>query len=236
MWFDPSTRSRSFTGPALFFSPAGQVDGRGLREPAATSSVLCEARRCSMMAIMRYPAGHKEAVHERIVAAAASALRARGLSGVSIPELMKAIGLTHGGFYSHFESRDELVAAAIEAAGAQNAREVFGEHVPLADALRTYLSQEHVAHPELGCVVAALGTDGARQATPVRRAFAKVTKGLLQLVERKLHPTPRGAREPSDEALRLASTMVGAVVLARLADDSALAQRVLASARRSLPS
>lgn len=194
------------------------------------------ARPFYMMAIMRYPAGHKEAVRERIVAAAASALRERGLSAVSIPELMKAIGLTHGGFYAHFESRDDLVAAAIEAAGAQNAREVFGDDVPLADALRAYLSEEHVAHPGVGCVVAALGTDGARQAKPVRRAFANVAKGLLRLVDRKLHPTTRGPREPSDEALRLASTMVGAVVLARLADDPALAQRVLAAARRSLPS
>jgi AcrR family transcriptional regulator len=189
-----------------------------------------------MMVIMRYPAGHKEAVHERIVAAAANALRERGLSAVSIPELMRAIGLTHGGFYSHFESRDELVAAAIEAAGAQNAQKVFGEDVPLADALRTYLSPEHVAHPEVGCVVAALGTDGTRQAKPVRRAFANVAKGLLRAIDRKLHPTARGAREPSDEALRLASTMVGAVVLARLADDPALAQRLLGAARRSLRS
>jgi TetR/AcrR family transcriptional repressor of nem operon len=189
-----------------------------------------------MMIIMRYPAGHKEAVRERIVAAAASALRERGLSAVSIPELMKAIGLTHGGFYSHFESRDDLVAAAIEAAGAQNARGVFGDDIPLADALRTYLSQEHVAHPEQGCVVAALGTDGARQARPVRRAFANVAKGLLRLVDRKLHPLTKGSREPSDEALRLASTMVGAVVLARLMDDPSLAQRLLGAARHSLQS
>jgi TetR/AcrR family transcriptional repressor of nem operon len=185
---------------------------------------------------MRYPAGHKEAVRERIVATAASALRKRGLSAVSIPELMKAIGLTHGGFYSYFESRDALVAAAIEAAGAENAQEVFGDDVPLADALRTYLSQEHVAHPEAGCVVAALGTDGARQAQPVRRAFANVSKGLLRLVDRKLRPTAKGAREPSDEALRLTSTIVGAVVLARLADDPALAQRLLGAARHSLRS
>jgi TetR/AcrR family transcriptional repressor of nem operon len=189
-----------------------------------------------MMPIMRYPAGHKEAVRQRIVAAAASSLREHGLSSVSIPDLMRAIGLTHGGFYSHFESRDDLVAAAIEAAGAQNAREVFGDDVPLADALRTYLSREHVAHPERGCVVAALGTDGARQAKPVRRAFANVAKGLLRHVDRKLHPTSRGAREPSDEALRLASTLVGAVVLARLTDDPALAQRLLGAARDSLRS
>lgn len=189
-----------------------------------------------MMIIMRYPAGHKEAVRKRLIAAAASSLRERGLSAVSIPELMSSIGLTHGGFYSHFESRDALVASAIEEAGAQNAQEVFGDDVPLADALGTYLSMEHVAHPELGCVVAALGTDGARHVTPVRRAFGNVARGLLRVVDRKLHPTSRAAREPSDEALRLTSTMVGAVVLARLADDPALAQRLLAAARGALRS
>jgi TetR/AcrR family transcriptional regulator, transcriptional repressor for nem operon len=189
-----------------------------------------------MMGIMRYPEGHKEAVRKRIVAAAADSLRQRGLSGVSIPELMKAIGLTHGGFYAHFDSRDDLVAAAIEAAGAQTAERVFKEDVALADALRVYLSEDHVAHPEVGCVVAALGTDGARHAKPVRRAFANVTSGLLRLVDRKLHPASKGAREPSDEALRLTSTMVGAVVLARLTADPALAERLLGAARRSLRS
>jgi len=188
-----------------------------------------------MIRIMRYPEGHKEAVRTRIVAAAASALRAHGLSAVSIPGLMKTVGLTHGGFYAHFESRDELVASAVEAAGAQTAAEVFGDDVPLAQAIGAYLSEGHVAHPELGCVVAALGTDGARQAKPVRRAFAKVAKNLLRLVDRKLHPTSRGAREPSAAALRLASTMVGAVVLARLTDDPALAQRVLDAARHTPP-
>lgn len=116
------------------------------------------------------------------------------------------------------------------------AREVFGDDVPLADGLRAYLSQEHVGHPGRGCVAAALGADGARQAKPVRRAFSNVAKGLMRLVDRKLHPTIRGAREPSDDALRLASTMVGAVVLARLADDPALVQRLLAAARGALRS
>jgi len=187
------------------------------------------------MTIMRYPPGHKEAVRERIVDAAASSLREHGLSAVSIPALMKSIGLTHGGFYAHFESRDELVASAVEAAGARTAQDVLGDQVPLAEALRVYLSQEHVAHPELGCVVAALGSDGARQAKPVRRAFANVTKRLLSLVDRKLHPRSRGAREPSDEALRLASTMVGAVILARLVNDPALAQRLLSAAQPAFP-
>jgi TetR/AcrR family transcriptional repressor of nem operon len=187
-----------------------------------------------MMTIMRYPAGHKEAVREQIVRAAAEALRLRGLAGVSIPALMKAVGLTHGGFYAHFEGRDELVAEAVRAAGEATSRGAFGEGLALDETLGRYLSAGHLAHPERGCVVAALGTDGARQAPPVRRAFAEVARGLLRLVEAKLNPA-RPARAPSDEALRLASTMVGAVVLGRLVDDPKLAERILRAARDSAP-
>lgn len=182
---------------------------------------------------MRYPDGHKAAVRERIVASATAALREHGLSGVGIPALMKSAGLTHGGFYAHFESRDSLVAAAVEAAGAQTADGVFSDAHSLEKTLRLYLSQGHLQHPENGCVVAALGAEGARQEPPVRRAFGRVATGLLRLVERKLHPRRR-SREVSDEALRLAATMVGAVVLGRLVEDPELAERILSAARRSL--
>jgi TetR/AcrR family transcriptional repressor of nem operon len=187
-----------------------------------------------MMPIMRYPEGHKEAVRERIVGAAAGALRQGGLSGVSIPALMKSAGLTHGGFYAHFENRNALVAAAVRAAGADTAKGAFGDALPLEETLKRYLSAAHVEHPEQGCVVAALGTDGCRQAPPVRRAFAEVARGLLRLVERKLHPT-RSSSRPTEEGLRLAATMVGAVVLARLVHDRDLAVRILHAARASAP-
>jgi TetR/AcrR family transcriptional repressor of nem operon len=187
-----------------------------------------------MMSIMRYPEGHKEAVRERIVDAASGALRRRGLSGVSIPALMESAGLTHGGFYAHFENRDALVAAAVLAAGADTARGAFGDALPLEETLKRYLSTAHVEHPGQGCVVAALGTDGCRQALPVRRAFAEVARGLLRLVERKLHPT-RSSSPPTEAALRLAATMVGAVVLARLVHDPDLAERILHAARDSAP-
>lgn len=181
---------------------------------------------------MRYPDGHKETVRDKIVAAASRALRKGGLGGVSIPQLMKKAGLTHGGFYGHFESRDELVAAAIDRAADETAEHVFGPEVDLAGALRAYLSPVHVRAPEGGCVIAALGTEARGQAAPVRRSFARGARGLLRLIETKLHPgAPAG--ELSDEALRLTATMVGAVVLARLVDDPALADRLLSTARRS---
>lgn len=187
-----------------------------------------------MMDIMRYPDGHKEAVRERIVAAAARALRERGLSGVSIPALMKGAGLTHGGFYAHFENRDALVAEAVQAAGADTAAGVFTQGRTLGQALDAYLSPQHLEHPEFGCVVAALGAEGPRQPEPVRHAFAKVARGLIELVQEKL-TAKKTTKALSDEALRLTSTMLGAVVLARLLDEPQLSRRILRVARESAP-
>jgi TetR/AcrR family transcriptional repressor of nem operon len=181
---------------------------------------------------MRYPDGHKEAVRSAIVQRAAQLLRREGLAGVSIPALMKAAGLTHGGFYAHFPSREAAVAAAVEAAAAQtNAGTFAAEAGDLAQLLDSYLSLGHVHHPEGGCVLAALGSEGARQAEPVRGAFAQAARGMLRRVEAKLRPTsPAGAL--SEEGLRLAAQMVGAVVLARLVDDNDLAEQILSAARR----
>lgn len=181
---------------------------------------------------MRYPDGHKEAVRANILELAARALRRDGLDGVSIPGLMKAAGLTHGGFYGYFESRDELVAQAVLLAAQQTASRVLAEEAAdLDEMLRVYLSEEHARNPELGCVVAALGSEAPKQAPPVRRAFAEAARGLLRLVGKQLEPRRRGA-PLSDAGLRLAAQMVGAVVLARLVDDSALSRRILSAARK----
>jgi TetR/AcrR family transcriptional repressor of nem operon len=183
---------------------------------------------------MRYPPGHKEAVRAKIVAAAARALRRDGPEGVSIPKLMEEVGLTHGGFYNHFEDKDELLAECIRFAAATTGAGVLGPENDLATALAGYLSPGHAAHPEQGCVVAALGSDARRQPAPVKRAFGEAARGLLRIVDAKLRPgaTARGA-DVSDDALRLTSQMVGAVILARMVGDGPLAQRILAAARRA---
>ncbi len=185
-----------------------------------------------MMIIMRYPESHKQAVRARILEAAAGELRRHGLGGIGIPALMKRAGLTHGAFYAHFPSRDALVAEAIRTAAAASADGPLAPSLSLEQSLATYLSPEHLAHPERGCVIAALGGEGARQSAPVRSAFAAAARGLLAMIERKLHPR-RPSPAPSDQALQLASTMVGAVLLARLVEDPALAQRLLDVAARS---
>lgn len=186
----------------------------------------------SMITIMRYAPGHKEEVRERIVQAAAHALRMHGIAGVSIPDLMKQVGLTHGGFYAHFENRDALVADAVRAAAQCTAEEVFSDQLNLGETISRYLSRGHLEHPEQGCVLAALGTDGPRQPKPVRSAFAEVARGFLRLIERKLHSGGK-ARHPSDEALAVAATMVGAVVLSRLVEDQKLSDRILTAARKA---
>ncbi|HEU4408825.1 MAG TPA: TetR/AcrR family transcriptional regulator [Polyangiaceae bacterium] len=180
---------------------------------------------------MRYPEGHREAVRASIVESAARALRREGLDGVSIPALMKEAGLTHGGFYGYFKNRDQLVAEAITWAAQQTAARVLSEGAgDLRAMLAEYLSEGHAKHPEVGCVLAALGTEGPKQSPPVRRAFAQVARGFVRLIDRQLR-RKKATPEPSDEALRLSSQMVGAVVLARLVDDEALAKRLLAAAR-----
>ena len=152
---------------------------------------------------MRYSETHKEAVHERIVRAAAGALRRRGIAGIGIPALMKEAGLTHGGFYAHFENRDALVAEAIRAAASDTIEGTLAEGKTLGESLREYLSMGHVDNPDLGCVVAALAPEAPRQSKPVQRALAEAARGLLRRVQRKLEPTARTPNDPSEAALRL---------------------------------
>lgn len=182
-----------------------------------------------MMVIMRYPESHKKQVRARIVGEAAWALRQHGLEGVSIPKLMKKVGLTHGGFYAHFEDRDELVAEAVGAAAKETAESVFGEH-RLEQTIARYLSPEHLEHPEAGCVLAALGPEGVRAGTKVRQAFAQAARGFLELTQQKVDPKAKPGTL-SDEALVRAATLIGAVVLGRLVRDPRLAARVLGAAR-----
>ncbi len=192
---------------------------------------------------MRYADGHKEAVRAGILVEAARALRRDGLSGVSIPALMKAAGLTHGGFYAHFASRDELVAEAVMVAAHETGASVLSKDVGDLDAtLARYLSMEHVEHPEHGCVLASLGTEGRHQRGKVRRAFGEAARGFLRLLEEKMHDgegktrKARDSRESAadrlhDDTMLRAAQMIGAVVLARLVDDPKLASRILAVAR-----
>jgi TetR/AcrR family transcriptional regulator, transcriptional repressor for nem operon len=181
---------------------------------------------------MRYSEHHKDEVRRRIIASTAALLRKTGLDAVAIPKLMKEVGLTHGGFYAHFKNRAELVAEAVGYAGDETAKGTFARAKDLEELVTGYLSQGHLDNPQGGCVVAALGTEGAKQRSTIARAFSHVAEGLLHLVDEKLPKSKRKmfAAEPSqvsDEAIRITALMVGSLVLGRLVKEKKLRDRIL---------
>src|SRR6476661_7947484 len=124
----------------------------------------------------------KEATHDRIVGAAARAIRRSGYNGTCVADIMKDAGLTHGGFYAHFPSREAMLAEAADRAGAETvaASERIAAAAPPQQALQAllhaYLSKEHIAGVERGCPMAALGSEMPRQAPEVRRAATRRIK------------------------------------------------------------
>jgi AcrR family transcriptional regulator len=165
-----------------------------------------------------HKASRKEASHERILEAAARAIRRAGYAGASVAEVMKEAGLTHGGFYAHFDSRDAMVAEAIDHAGSQNTDSISRRMItlqrrgatPFRSLIEAYLSEQHMNSPDGGCVVAALGSEMARQPEIVREASCRRVKNLVQRVQSVL---PQHV--PEQEASVIASTMVGALQMAR---------------------
>src|SRR4051812_46866552 len=142
-----------------------------------------------MMRIMRKTqpstrAEAKEASHERIVSAAARAIRRSGYDGTGVADIMKEAGLTHGAFYAHFESREAMLAEAASRACAESATAVKGVD-SLPSMLRAYLSREHVANAERGCPLASLGSETPRQAPEVRRATTRHIKEMIDVIARQ---------------------------------------------------
>ena len=170
----------------------------------------------------------KEVTHERIVGAAARATRRSGYDGTGVADIMKEVGLTHGGFYAHFASRDAMLAEAAERAGAETVATLMrvAADAPPQEALRSmiraYLSKEHVDGVETGCPVAALGSEMPRQAPKVRRAATRGIKEMIDVVAR--HSTGQGEPSAYEHALVTVSTLVGALVLARAVDDPKLSK------------
>jgi TetR/AcrR family transcriptional repressor of nem operon len=190
-------------------------------------------------ATSRRPApSRKEATHQRIVETAARAIRRSGYGGAGVAEIMKEAGLTHGGFYAHFESREGMLVEAADRAGADTVAfltRVSAEAPPekaLAAMLRTYLSKEHVESAETGCAVAALGSEMPRQAPKVRRAATRRIKEMIDLVARQ--SPDWGQPGAHDRALVTVATAVGALVLARAVDDPRLSHAVRQAALNHL--
>lgn len=185
-------------------------------------------------------ASRKEATHERIVEAAARAIRRSGFDGTGVADIMKDAGLTHGGFYAHFSSREAMLAEATMRAGADSAallsRVVAGapEQQALQALLEAYLSKTHVEKAEHGCPVAALASEIWRQTPDVRHAATHRIKEMIDLVARQ---SPHwGQPDAHEQALVTVATMVGALSLARAVDDPALSDALCTAAIRHLTS
>jgi AcrR family transcriptional regulator len=178
----------------------------------------------------RPASSRKEATHERIVDTAARAIRRSGYDGTGVAEIMKEAGLTHGGFYAHFDSREGMLAEAADRAGSDGMAVLFRvaaaapPRKALEAVLRAYLSWEHVKGVETGCAIAALGSEMPRQSPKVRRAATRRIKEMIDLVGRQ---SPDWGRPGAHErALVTVATALGALVLARAVDDPKLADAV----------
>jgi TetR/AcrR family transcriptional regulator, transcriptional repressor for nem operon len=213
---------RAFLRAPLAFEPPRVYDDRHMS--AATSRRPVPSR--------------KEATHERIVETAARAIRRSGYGGAGVAEIMKEAGLTHGGFYAHFESREGMLAEAADRAGADGVAvmaRVAAAAPPkkaLEAMLRAYLSKEHLEGPETGCAIAALGTEVPRQAPKVRRAATRRIKEMIDLVARQ--SPDWGQPGAHERALVTLATALGALVLARAVDDPQLSDALRQAALNHL--
>jgi len=188
---------------------------------------------------MKRPATRsKEATRDRIVDAAARAIRRSGYNGTGVADIMKDAGLTHGGFYAHFPSREALLAEAADRAGGESVAMMqqiaasVQPHQVLPAMMEAYLSKEHLEAIETGCATAALGSEMPRQAPEVRRAATRRIKEMIDLVSRQ--SPDWGQPGAHERALFTVAAMVGTLVLARAVDDTRLSEALRKAALRQL--
>lgn len=184
---------------------------------------------------MRYVEGHRRQTHSRIVENASYGLRLKGTNGLSVVDLMKLAGLTHGGFYNHFDSRAELVSEAIGFAMDQMTErwkklangKISGD--PFEAVIADYLSPRHRDNPERGCALPTLAADVARSSASERRSFAfKLEKMIDVFVELLPDEESQQARQIATGAI---ATMVGSMVLSRAVGAGKLSDGILDAGR-----
>lgn len=187
---------------------------------------------------MRYDAEHKQRTHQRILAEAASAIRARGPDRVGVAEVMATLGLTHGGFYAHFTSKDDLIAHAItymfDQSAARFERETEG--LAPAEALRAYLdfylSRAHRDAPGRGCVLAALSGDLPRLPEAARARFTAGAGRLPAAIAKLLRDI--GTANAEAVASSGVAEMVGALALSRAIVDEERSDGILCTSREMI--
>lgn len=185
---------------------------------------------------MRHSKKDKAASHERILEVASARMRESGTEAPGVAEIMNAAGLTHGGFYKHFASRDDLVAEALAKAFADTeaatAPLLEDANDPLAAFVDSYASMAHCENPATGCAIPMLGCDVARGDDRLRAVYRGQIERYLAFLEQQLGPGD-DARQRAVVAL---SSLVGAVLVARAVDDKALAEEILHDVRTAVKS
>ncbi|MGE0282099.1 MAG: TetR/AcrR family transcriptional regulator [Rhizobiaceae bacterium] len=171
---------------------------------------------------------------KRIVKTAGRLFREKGFDGIGVADLMKAAGLTHGGFYGHFESKEALAAEAIreqlkESVARWRQRSADNPEAPLQAIVDAYLSNDHRDAKALSCAIPALASEASKQSAAVRDSFSEGANGLIEvLAEAMPEPTAEARRQSAVVAF---SAMVGSLMLARAVGDKALSDEILEAAR-----
>ncbi len=184
---------------------------------------------------MRYANDHKDRSRERIISVAARQFRATGSENVRVADVMKAAGLTHGGFYKHFSNKDQLLQEAVEAALAQIAAQLTelaasrsrGEALKVV--IGTYLSEDHLQHPELGCALAAMGTEMARMPRGMKLGISKALDAYAERLDFLMPGQTAGQRRAA--FLVLFPSMAGCIMAARAHASKERQKEILAAGR-----
>ena len=187
---------------------------------------------------MRYSKEHKQETHARIVKKAATRLREKGAHGIGVADLMKDAGLTHGGFYAHFDSREALVIEAFNYAmdrANERWRKITAEVPPekrLATIVDGYLSATHRDDPGQGCAVPALGAEIARESLKTRKAFALKLDQMIDMITDQIQDVPR--KTARKQAMATLATMLGTIVMSRIAGDGEMSDEILSAGREAV--
>jgi TetR/AcrR family transcriptional regulator, transcriptional repressor for nem operon len=184
---------------------------------------------------MRYSREHKLETHARIVKKASVRLREKGAHGIGVADLMKDAGLTHGGFYAHFDSREALVIEAFAYAMDRSTERwrKLAEATPpdkrLSTIVDSYLTEVHRDDPGHGCAIPTLGAEIARESPKTRKAFAAKLEQMIEMLTAQVPDLPRKAARK--QAMAAIATMMGTLVLARIAGNGDFSDEILGAGR-----
>jgi TetR/AcrR family transcriptional regulator, transcriptional repressor for nem operon len=187
---------------------------------------------------MRYSKEHKQETHDRIVRKASIRLREKGAHGIGVADLMKEAGLTHGGFYAHFDSREALVIEAFNFAmdrATERWRKTAEQTPPekrFAAIVEPYLTAAHRDDPGHGCAVPTLGPEIARESAKTRKAFAARLNEMIEMMADQMPDLTRAAART--QAIAALSTMAGALVLSRVAGTGEFSDEILDAGREAV--